>query len=60
MWRSGINPYNVYAHCDGGVPDEYGYLSGYDTPTLMLPQELLWPKQKRIEYEEVGLLNGTR
>ena len=36
-----------------GVPDEEGYLSGYDTPTLILPEVLPWPKQKRIEYSQV-------
>ena len=53
VWNSGLNPYNVYGHCDGGVPDEEGYLSGYDTPTLILPEVLPWPKQKRIEYSQV-------
>ena len=56
VWNSGLNPYNVYGHCDGGVPDEEGYLSGYDTPTLILPEVLPWPKQKRIEYEEVKII----
>ena len=55
VWNSGLNPYNVYGHCDGGVPDEEGYLSGYDVPTLILPDVLPWPKQKRMEYKQVSV-----
>ncbi len=53
LWSSGLNPYNVYGHCDGGVPNEQGYLSGFDVPTLSFPDVFPWPKEKRRQYEEV-------
>ena len=50
VWRMGLNPYNVYGHCAGGIPAANGVISEDDDSVTVVPPEMFSDSDQ--EYDE--------
>lgn len=55
VWRNGLNPYNLYDTCYGGVPESDGYLKKKGNTIDVAPIDMLPPDLDVDKYQKVYL-----